>query len=58
MSLELSGMPKLACLLSLLTCALPIALTAQVMQGPTTVRSNVHHDVSLPLSVMAQNAPA
>jgi hypothetical protein len=29
---------------------------AQVLQGPTTIRNSVHHDLSLPLSVMAQNA--
>ena len=45
------------CLLSLFTFFVPAALTAQVMQGPTTVRYNVHHDVSLPLSVMAKNPP-
>jgi len=28
------------------------------MEGPTTIRTDVHHDVSLPLSVMAANAPA
>ena len=57
MSQRLSGILKFACLLSLLTLFLPALLTAQVMQGPTTVRNNVHHDVSLPLSVMARNPP-
>ena len=32
--------------------------SAQVMQGPTTIRQNVHHDLSLPLSEMVKNAPA
>lgn len=32
-------------------------LSAQVMQGPTTIRQSVHHDVSLPLSEMIKNAP-
>jgi Bacterial Ig domain/Abnormal spindle-like microcephaly-assoc'd, ASPM-SPD-2-Hydin len=32
-------------------------VSAQVMQGPTTIRQNVHHDVSLPLSEMIKNAP-
>jgi hypothetical protein len=33
-------------------------LSAQVSQGPTTIRQSVHHDVSLPLSEMIKNAPA
>src|ERR1039457_7234025 len=33
-------------------------ISAQVMQGPTTIRQSVHHDVSLPLSEMIKNAPA
>jgi hypothetical protein len=35
--------------------SLPISLFAQ--SGPTTVRRNVHHDVSLPLSEMIKHAP-
>src|SRR6202795_4344720 len=35
--------------------SLPISLFAQ--SGPTTVRRNVHHDVSLALSEMIKNAP-
>jgi hypothetical protein len=41
-----------------LTFVLTLSLSAQVMQGPTTIRQNVHHDVSLPLSEMIKNAPA
>ena len=40
-----------------LTFVLTLSLSAQVMQGPTTIRQNVHHDVSLPLSQMIKNAP-
>ena len=32
-------------------------LSAQVMQGPTTIRQSVHHDLSLPLSEMVKTAP-
>jgi hypothetical protein len=39
----------------LLVCA--ITTSAQVMQGPTTIRQSVHNDLSLPLRVMAQHAP-
>ena len=39
--------------LALLCCALP--LFAQ--SGPTTIRHDVHHDVSLPLSEMIKHAP-
>ena len=35
--------------------SLPISLFAQ--SGPTTVRRDVHHDVSLPLSEMMKHAP-
>jgi hypothetical protein len=31
-------------------------MAQQVMQGPTTIRQNVHHDVSLPLREMVKNA--
>ena len=55
---KLSGIVMQICLLPVLTAVLPIALMAQVMQGPTTIRYNVHHDVSLPLSEMMKNAPA
>ena len=48
--------PKLAALLAAVFI-LSVALPAQVMQGPTTIRYNVHHDVSQPLSVMVQHAP-
>ena len=47
---------KLAALLAAIF-ALSVVLPAQVMQGPTTIRYNVHHDVSQPLSVMVQHAP-
>ena len=57
MSQRLSGLLRFVCLLSSFTLLLPALMTAQVMQGPTTIRSNVHHDVSLPLSVMAKNPP-
>ncbi len=57
MSHLLSGKFGQVCLLPLLTLLLPITLVAQVMQGPTTVRNNVHHDTSLPLSTLAKNAP-
>ena len=57
MSHRLPGILRFVCLLSLLTFFVPAVLTAQVMEGPTTVRNNVHHDVSLPLSVMAKNPP-
>ena len=56
-TLSLSRISKFACLLLLLVLVVPATSIAQVMQGPTTIRSNVHHDVSLPLSVMVQNAP-
>ena len=52
-----SGISRSLCLFLLLSLILPIVSIAQVMQGPTTIRQAVHHDVSLPLSVMAQNAP-
>src|SRR3974390_3518803 len=29
---------------------------AQTVQGPTTIRNSVHHDLSLPLSEMAKHA--
>jgi hypothetical protein len=35
-----------------------LTISAQVMRGPTTIRQNVHHDVSLPLSEMIKNARA
>src|SRR5271169_4226766 len=38
------------------TFVLAVALPAQVAQGPTTIRSSVHNDLSQPLSVMAQHA--
>ena len=41
-----------------LSLAFTLTLSAQVMQGPTTIRQNVHHDVSPPLSEMIKNAPA
>ncbi|HEY3620317.1 MAG TPA: hypothetical protein VGK96_26195, partial [Candidatus Sulfotelmatobacter sp.] len=43
------------CLALLGLLSLPISLFAQ--SGPTTVRRNVHHDVSLPLSEMIKHAP-
>ena len=57
MSPKLFGILRQVCLLPLLAAILPITLTAQVMQGPTTIRYNVNHDVSLPLSEMIKNAP-
>ena len=57
MSHRLSGILRFVCLLSLFTLFVPALLTAQVMQGPTTVRTNVHHAESLPLSVLAKNPP-
>jgi hypothetical protein len=47
---------RLTALLAL-TVSVPFLLQAQVVQGPTTIRSNVHHDLSLPLSVLAQQTP-
>src|SRR3974390_1656961 len=32
-------------------------LSAQVTQGPTTIRQNLRHDVSLPLSELIKHAP-
>src|ERR1035438_3364416 len=43
--------------LQVLVSAFVGVISAQVMQGPTTIRQNVHHDVSLPLSEMIKNAP-
>src|ERR1035441_5047277 len=40
-----------------ISLAITTTLSAQVMQGPTTIRQNVQHDISLPLSVMVRNAP-
>src|SRR5271166_1558478 len=41
-----------------LLLGLATSLGAQVVQkGPTTVRSDVHHDVSLPLRELLRNAP-
>ena len=34
-----------------------VTISAQTLQGPTTIRQNVHNDVSLPLSVLAKTAP-
>ncbi|HZQ70072.1 MAG TPA: choice-of-anchor D domain-containing protein [Terriglobales bacterium] len=43
---------------SLLLCALLICLVVPMMaQGPTTVRHDIHHDVSLPLRDMIAAAP-
>ena len=44
--------------LALLTLLLAFAMStsAQVVQGPTTIRQSVHNDVSLPLRVLAQQA--
>ncbi|HEY4934711.1 MAG TPA: choice-of-anchor D domain-containing protein [Terriglobales bacterium] len=41
-----------------LVLVLTLTLSAQVPQGPTTIRQSVHHDVSLPLTEMVKNAPA
>jgi len=46
-----------ACVLVALTCCFSITSSAQAIQGPTTVRANIAHDVSPPLNVMLQNAP-
>jgi len=43
--------------LCLFLFVIQLSLIAQVMQGPTTIRTNEHHDLSPPLSIMAQNAP-
>src|SRR5271167_1854998 len=47
------------CLLAV--CALLLVasgpLFAQSMQAPTTIRQNVHHDLSLPLRELVKNAP-
>jgi hypothetical protein len=42
--------------LSAVVLCMSFILQAQVVQGPTTVRNNVYHDVSQPLSVLAQHA--
>src|SRR5215469_3372843 len=41
----------------LLCVALPLFALPLLAQGPTTVRRNVHHDVSPPLSEMIKHAP-
>ncbi len=50
-------LPRHILVLTVLSLAFTLTLSAQVMQGPTTIRQNVHHDVSPPLSEMIKNAP-
>src|SRR6516165_4413734 len=57
MPLQSRVLARLFAVLLIFVSLLAIASSAQVMQGPTTVRQNVHHDLSLPLSVMAKGAP-
>jgi hypothetical protein len=57
MSEKLSAFLQYRRVLLTLAFCVPITLLGQVMQGPTTVRNNIAHDVSAPLSVMIQNAP-
>jgi hypothetical protein len=45
------------CVLLALIFYFSITSAAQVTQGPTTVRAEIAHDVSPPLSVMMKNAP-
>jgi hypothetical protein len=44
--------------LSAILLTLPLTLSAQVPQGPTTIRQSEKHDVSKPLGVMVKTAPA
>jgi hypothetical protein len=46
-------------LLSLLVAGMvPLMTAAQAKPGPTTIRRDLHHDVSLPLAEMVRKAPA
>ncbi len=56
--LTTSRAPIGRCLWSLVVLVMvPLALFAQATHGPTTVRRDLHHDVSLPLAEMIRNAP-
>ncbi len=50
-------LPRHCLVLMALLFGFAATVSAQVMQGPTTIRQNVHHDVSLPLTEMVKNAP-
>ena len=56
--LTTSRAPIGRCLWSLVVLVIvPLALFAQATHSPTTIRRDVHHDVSLPLAEMIRNAP-
>jgi hypothetical protein len=50
-------LPRHFVVLLVLLFGFAATVSAQVMEGPTTIRQNVHHDVSLPLGEMIKNAP-
>ena len=46
------------CMLSLVALGIvPLVLLAQATHGPSTVRRDIHHDVSLPLIDLIRHAP-
>ena len=51
-------LPRFCAVVAMVLFVFAIAASAQVMQGPTTIRQSVHNDLSLPLRVLAQQAPS
>src|SRR6516165_8007330 len=57
MRLQSCVLPRLFAVVAMVLFAFALTTSAQVMQGPTTIRQSVHNDLSLPLRVLAQQAP-